>query len=120
MILADTLEAARARVTGARGLWLVGLDGVIVAGAGAAAGLPEEWLAASFSDIFRRVRSAGDEAELAPPTELSVRGPSGLVLVRPIGDDLALVAVVGADAIPGRARYQLQRAADQVRDELRA
>jgi len=120
VLLAEALESARSRIDGAKGLWLVGLDGVIVAGSGNDPGLREEWLAASFTDIFRRVCSAGGEADLAAPAEMTVSGPSGVVVVRPLGDDHALLAVVAADAIPGRARYQLRLVAEQVKAELLA
>jgi predicted regulator of Ras-like GTPase activity (Roadblock/LC7/MglB family) len=115
--LDDALRRARAGVDGARGAWLVGLDGVTVAGDGED-GLPGELLAAAHVEVFRRALAAGAEADLAPVSAMTLDGASGAVLLESVSEDLALVALLRPRTLVGRARYQLRLAAVALRDAL--
>jgi predicted regulator of Ras-like GTPase activity (Roadblock/LC7/MglB family) len=118
LALAEAVEVARASVAGARGLWLVSSDGVVVAGSGDAPDLPEDLLAATYSDLFRRAATAADEAELGAPAEMTLTSESFLIVLRAVGDDHALLAVAGRDALAGRVRHQLRLAASRLEGQL--
>lgn len=116
--LRSGLELALSSVAGARGLWLVGLDGVVVAGSGESPDIPEDLLAATYSDLFRRAANAAGEAELGAPAEMTLTSAAALIVLRAVGEEHALLAVAARDAIPGRVRHQLRLAAARLAAEL--
>lgn len=118
MTLDEGVREIHEAVEGARVVLLVGLDGMVVAGAPADGQRAWEATAAAHADLFQKVRSAQRAAELAPPEELVVGSASEFVVLRALTAEYVLVAVVAKDGSLGRARFEMRRRAPVLAEQL--
>ncbi len=116
--LAESLDAVRAHVAGARVALLVCTDGVVVARSSDSAPIADELLAASFADLLRRADASSRDSDLGPTHELSIGSPQGQVVVRTVGAEYAVVVLLTPDALVGHARHELKLAADRIAPEI--
>ena len=113
-ILKNVVDSQR----GLRALVLVDRDGMLVSVAGQVGNGALEVLAASYTDIARRVESIHGEAELQAPAELTAMGPEGTVLHHQVTPDYGVIAVLDPDATLGRIRYEIRKIAGRLIPEL--
>ena len=116
----EALSAVLERIEGARAVVLTGADGMVLAasrdeGPGAP---PIDVLAACYADLYKRVAAAHGDSGLAPPVEMCAGSRHGTVLLRAVASSYLLVAVLGPASVPGKARFELRRAADRLAPEL--
>jgi predicted regulator of Ras-like GTPase activity (Roadblock/LC7/MglB family) len=117
-MLDETLRKILETVEGARAVWLVGFDGIPVAGSAEAGfGRPDD-LAAAYADLFRKVRAAADDIGRPDPKEVVVGDEDGAVVVRAVTAEYALVGVLGASGSLGRLRFEFRRASASVAAEV--
>jgi predicted regulator of Ras-like GTPase activity (Roadblock/LC7/MglB family) len=119
-MLEEPLKNAAAAVEGAVSVHLIAMDGMTVASVtrDGAAEVPLDLVAASYADVCKKVASAHREAEWTSPVELMVTAESFSVLFRTVGPEYGLLAILRPDGSLGRARFELLKAADALRDEL--
>lgn len=117
-MLEQTLERAAGTVEGIRGIWLIAMDGVPVAGTGDPGDLPLEFIQASWADLLKKAGNANREAELDPPTELVMTCPTAKLVMRAVTGEYGLIAVLAPDGNLGRTRYELLKAGVELRPEL--
>ena len=117
-MLESTLRRATDAVPGARGIFLMGTDGVPVAGAGGGGDLEMDVVTASYADLLRRIGEANREIRLDAPTELVVGCPGVKLVYRSVTPEYGLLAVLEPDGSVGRARYELLKASLALRPEL--
>jgi predicted regulator of Ras-like GTPase activity (Roadblock/LC7/MglB family) len=117
-MLEETLERAAGVVEGIRGIWLIGMDGVPVAGCGDPGDFPVEFIHASYADLLKKAGNANREAELEPPAELMVTGSDMRLVMRAVTPEYGLVAVLAPDGNLGRMRYELLKASLDLEPEL--
>lgn len=113
-----TLEKLRADSPEVRDAALIGLDGVVIARAGAGEGDALEAAAAALADVLRKAAAAHRSAELGEPAEMVVATPEGTVVVRPVGSEYAVLALVDPAGLSGRARHAVRLAAATFEPEL--
>lgn len=117
-MLDDALRRIRETVEGVRGAWIVGLDGIPVAGSAEAGFGGADDLAATFADLFRKVRGAQGDVGRPEPVELIVGDEGGFVVVRAVNSEYALVGVVGEGGSLGRLRFEFRRASPEIVAEV--
>lgn len=117
-MLDDTLKRIADPDLGFRGLYLIGLDGMPVAGSGPLDGLSVEDLVASYADLLRKVADCHRDVELGEPSEVVVSADGARVVLRTLTDEYGLMAVLDGEAILGRARHEMTRAARELAPEL--
>ncbi len=117
--LGDLVGEVRGSIEGAAVALVVGLDGMVVAGSGEST-IASSWdvLAAHYVEILRRAREASREAKTEPPGEVMISSTSGTTLLRSLAEGYALLVVLHAGAIVGKARYDLRRAAARILPEI--
>jgi predicted regulator of Ras-like GTPase activity (Roadblock/LC7/MglB family) len=119
-ILQDIVDAC----PGCEGLALMGTDGIPIAHVAprdADADEAEESLGVAgveFGRILEEARKAADSLESSPVEEMTVRTGQGTVLLYPVDPETTLVMLLGARAIPGKARFLLRRNLLAIQDEL--
>lgn len=117
-MLEEILGRAAEAVHGAVGVHLIALDGMPVASSPGGGGEPVDVVAAAYADLSKKVADANRDAGWEPSEELIVSSPSAKVLLRTITSEYAVLAVLEPAGSLGRARYELIKAADALRDEL--
>lgn len=117
-MLDDTLKRYAGRDKGFRGLYLVGLDGMPVAGTGPLDDLSVDDLVASYAELLRRIAGTHQDVNLGAPSEVVVSTEGSRVILRALTDEYGLMAVLDADAVLGRARYEMTRVARELGPEL--
>jgi predicted regulator of Ras-like GTPase activity (Roadblock/LC7/MglB family) len=119
-MLDDTLQRIREGVEAVRGAWLVGLDGIPVAGSAEESFSGADDLAATFADLFRKVRAAQADVGRAEPAELIVGDADGFVVIRAVTAEYALVGVVGERGSLGRLRFEFRKVSPEIAAEVEA
>jgi len=114
----EVLKNVLAEVEGVRCVLLAGRDGMVVAAAVAKEGPAPEAVAASWTDLFRKVAAAHRDAGLVPPQEFTSGGFSGHAAMRAVTPQYLLVAVVDSLGSLGRTRFELRKAAAALEPEL--
>jgi predicted regulator of Ras-like GTPase activity (Roadblock/LC7/MglB family) len=117
-MLDETLARVTESAEGARTTLLVGMDGMVVAGAGDTGELPRELLVASYADLLRRIGSVHREAGIQDPDEMVVTGPDITLVIRRVTPEYALLMVLAPGGSLGRARFELRKAASVIQPEL--
>ena len=113
-ILKDVVDSQR----GLRALVLVDRDGMLVSVAGQVGNGTLEVLAASYTDIARRVDAIHGEVDMRAPAELTAGGPEGTVLYHQVTSDYGVIAVLDPDATLGRVRFEIRKIAGRLLPEL--
>lgn len=119
-MLDDALSRLVTTVEGARAAILLGMDGVVVAGAGDSDGLSFELLAAAWAGVQRKVLEANTEAGLGSPVELVMSCGSSILVLRLVTPEYGLLVVLDPRGSLGRARFELRKAAGRILPELRS
>jgi predicted regulator of Ras-like GTPase activity (Roadblock/LC7/MglB family) len=104
---ADSALQRVTQVPGIQGSLLIsGTDGLVVAER-LMDGIDGRAVAALAASLVQRLDRATNQAGMAAPTFVHLRGEKGSVLAAPGRSDLVLVAVAGVDANLGLARVQM-------------
>jgi predicted regulator of Ras-like GTPase activity (Roadblock/LC7/MglB family) len=114
----DVLRRVLETVEGVTCVFLAGRDGMVVASVVREGGPSPELMAASMADLFRKAGSAFEDAEIGVPSEFTLGGVSGHVVLREVVSGYLLAASVEPDGGLGRARFELRKAAASLEPEL--
>ena len=112
------LERLRRTSPEVRDAAVIGLDGVVIARTGDGGRDVVEAAAAALAEVLRKTATAHAGAELAEPEEVVVATRDGTVVVRAVGSEYAVLAIVGAGGVSGRARHAVRVAAAALEPEL--
>ncbi|MDX1390082.1 MAG: hypothetical protein R3344_12885, partial [Acidobacteriota bacterium] len=116
-MLDDILSNVVGSLRGIRAMVLVDRDGMLVSMAGDAGDGSLELLAASYTDIARKLTAIHEETGLDGPGEIvTTMGSAGAVLHHRVTPDYAMIALLDADATLGRVRFELRKAAARLFD----
>ncbi len=120
MLLNETLRKATVGSAGMEGVYLIAMDGMEVARSGDPGEFPLEFMAASYADFMKKLTAGAREADQPDPVELIVTSEGKKLIYRSVTPEYGLLAVLGADGLTGRARYELHRTALALEEELSA
>lgn len=117
-MLDDTLRNIRESVEGVRAVWLVGLDGIPVAGSAEPGFGTGDDLVATYADLLRKARAASGDVARPEPFEIIVGDEEGSVVVRAVTGDYAFIGVLSPGGSLGRLRFEFRRACPGVAAEV--
>lgn len=118
-MLKTALEEATRRVPGCQAAALVGTDGMVVEHWSSGAGPSVEVLAGEMTPLLRAASSLAKHTGAGDVQEMLVRLSSWSCLIRPVNGEIFLVIVAGREVLPGRLRFEAQRASSRFEAELR-
>lgn len=117
-MLEEIIGRAVGLVKGAKAVYLIGMDGVPVAGVGDLDGFPMDVVAASFPGIIRNIQRLNEEADLDDPTEITMSCPTAGLVLRRVTDEYVLLGLMEPGGHVGHIRYELLKASMEVKGEL--
>ena len=101
----------------ARGVSLMGIDGIPIAEVGRD-GFDLNLVGVEFGRFLPELQKAADAASGGAVEELIVRASNLWVLLRPVDEDIFLLTVLDGDANFGKARFEMRRHLLALREEL--
>jgi predicted regulator of Ras-like GTPase activity (Roadblock/LC7/MglB family) len=114
----QVLDAVLTRLPGARGVAVVGPDGIAVESAKKDPAVDMEWAAAGGIDLLRRAATPLKDGAAETPDEITISGRNGLTVLRGIGAGYFLCLVTAPGTLTGRARYEAWRTGQELRQVL--
>jgi len=112
------LDEMLARLPGALGASVVGLDGIPVETSTTVMDVNMEVVSAEGIGLVRRSGWTPSSADAESPEEIAVSGPSRLTILRALGSGYFLCLVAGPHTIAGQARYEAWRTGLKLRQVI--
>lgn len=118
-MLDTVLGRIQESVEGVDAVFVVGMDGMIVTGKPTPVAAPWDWIAASYTEIVRKIAAAHGEAGMPLPEELVITGGGPALVLRRVTEEYVLLLALRPEAGSlGRARFELRKAASALAPEL--
>lgn len=118
-MLSEAIEAMARRAPGFRGAALVGMDGMPLVRMGLPDGPDLDLFAAEGATLLKQVAGSGSQAAAGRLQALLALGARWNLFLHRVTEEYFLLLVLAAEEPVGRGRYEVARAAAQVRAELR-
>jgi predicted regulator of Ras-like GTPase activity (Roadblock/LC7/MglB family) len=116
-VFRDVLAGLRERVEGALAASLIGLDGIAVETVGKGA-VPLDALGAEFGGFVKSIRHANTELDTGDVLQFSVVTEKYITFLSEVTSEYYILLVLRPDGNYGRARFELAKAKELLRDEL--
>jgi predicted regulator of Ras-like GTPase activity (Roadblock/LC7/MglB family) len=113
----EALSGIRDRVEGTLALSIVGLDGIAVQSINDG-GVPLDSIGAEFGGFVKNIRVTNTELNAGEVHQFTVVTDQYVIFLSRITPEYFMLLVLSADGNYGRARFELARARQQLRDEL--
>ena len=117
MSFRHALEGIRDRVEGTLAVSLIGLDGIAVQSVNGN-GVPLDVLGAEFGGFVRSIRLSNTELNTGDVLQFSVVTEKMTIFLSAVTSEYYVLLVLGPNGNYGRARFELTRARQSLRDEL--
>lgn len=112
----DVLAALRDRVDGALAVSLIGLDGIPIASLNGG-GVPLDVFGAEFGGFIKQIRP-NSELDTGDIRQFSLVTDKYITFLSAVTPEYFVLLVLNADGNYGRARFELAKARELLRDEL--
>jgi len=106
------------RVSGTRGVSLVGADGIPVAAWGSTQGLAIETVAAEIGGLVRAARTTGAASGSGEVREIATVADAGMTVLSRVTAEYYLLLLLAREGNLGRGRFELRKAAAALEKEL--
>jgi len=116
-VFRNVLTSLRDRIEGAVAVSLIGLDGIAVETVGDGA-VPLDVLGAEFGSFIKSIRHANTELNTGEVLQFSLVTEKYITFMSEVTPEYYILLVLRPDGNYGRARFELSRAKDLLRDEL--
>ena len=117
MSFRDVLEGIRKRVEGTLAVSLLGLDGITVDSINPGS-VPLDVMGAEFSGFLKSIRLSNTELNTGEVQQFSLVNERYIALVSAVTTEYYVLLVTTSDGNYGRARFELARTKQVLRDEL--
>ena len=117
MSFRDVLQGIRDRVDGTLAVSLIGLDGISVESINGN-NVPLDGMGAEFGSFIKSLRGAKNELNTGAVQQLSLVTEKYIAFVSAVAPDYYLLLVLKPEGNFGRARFELTRAKQLLREEL--
>ena len=120
MSFREQLEGICGRVEGAYAASLMGFDGIAIETVQPSnpQNLELQTLLIEYSGIISNIRTAAEQLQMGPATEVSIRTDKLVAIARLLTPDYFMVVAMSPDGNVGRARYELRVMGPKVALEL--
>ena len=113
----EVLQGIRDHVDGALAASLIGLDGIAIESL-KSEGVPLEVMGAEFGGFVKNIRLSNTELNTGDVLQFSVVTEKYVAFLSAVTTDYFVLLVMRPDGNYGRARFELARAKQQLRNEL--
>ncbi len=113
----DVFQEIRDRVEGTLAISLIGLDGIIVDSMNPS-GIPLESMGAEFGSFIKSIKLSNTELNTGEVLQFSLVTEKYIAVLSAVTPEYYVLLVMRADGNYGRARFELARAKQLLRDEL--
>lgn len=113
----DVLVALRNNVEGALAASLIGLDGIAIESVKGGS-VPLDVMGAEFGGFVKSVRHANTELDTGDVLQFSLVTEKYVIFLSAVTTEYFILLVLAPDGNYGRARFELARAKQLLRDEL--
>ena len=113
----EVLQGIRDHVDGALAASLIGLDGIAIESL-KGEGVPLEVMGAEFGGFVKNIRLSNTELNTGDVLQFSVVTEKYVAFLSAVTTDYFVLLVMRPDGNYGRARFELARAKQQLRNEL--
>jgi predicted regulator of Ras-like GTPase activity (Roadblock/LC7/MglB family) len=113
----DVLHGIRDRVEGTQAVSLIGLDGIAVESINVA-DVPLDAMGAEFGGFIKSIRSSSPELNTGEILQFSLVTAKYIAFLSAVAPDYYVLLVLRPDGNYGRARLELARAKQLLREEL--
>ena len=113
----EALRQIRDRVEGALAVSLIGLDGIAVASVNGG-GIPLEAFGAEFGGFIKSIRHANTELNTGEVLQFALVTEKYITFLSAVTPEYYILLVLRADGNYGRARFELAKAKELLREEL--
>lgn len=117
MSFKDVLQGIRDRVEGAQAVGLIAIDGIAVESINDQR-VPLDAMAAEFGGFIKTIRLSNTELNTGEVLQFSLFTTKYVALLSTVTSDYYVLLVLRPDGNFGRARFELARAKQLLRDEL--
>ncbi|HEX9639361.1 MAG TPA: roadblock/LC7 domain-containing protein [Acidobacteriota bacterium] len=114
----EVLNQLFLRIDGLWGALIMGVDGLAVEQVSSAAELDLESIATEFSTVLVSLLRSSRELKLGAIEELTLHVEKLVLVARWISEEYFIIVALSADGNFGRARFELRKAAAQLRDQF--
>jgi predicted regulator of Ras-like GTPase activity (Roadblock/LC7/MglB family) len=118
MSLTEHLARVLDQLDAARGVALVGMDGIVVEEKRRDPALDLQALGAECCGLFKTLAKIAQDTGLGAPEEFSLGAIEGQLVVRRITPEYFTLLVIAPNGLFGKGRYLLRREAAAIRQEL--
>ena len=118
MSLTDSLREVLEGLEGAKGVALVGMDGIVVEEQKQDSQLDLQTLGAEWCAILRQAEKGISPDDAGGVEELSVTSEKAVMVMRRIHEEYFLLLAIGKDGNFGKGRYLLRKAGINLKGEL--
>jgi len=116
-VFKEVLQGIRDHVDGALAASLIGLDGIAIESL-KSEGVPLEVMGAEFGGFVKNIRLSNTELNTGDVLQFSVVTEKYVAFLSAVTTDYFVLLVMRPDGNYGRARFELARAKQQLRNEL--
>ena len=116
-MIKNILQDIRSRVDGAIAVSLIGLDGIAIDSINDGA-LPLDVMGAEFGGFIKTIRLTNTELNTGEVLQFSLVTERYIAFLSAVTSEYYVLLVLGPNGNYGRARYELARAKQLLRDEL--
>jgi len=116
-VFKEVLQGIRDHVDGALAASLIGLDGIAIESL-KGEGVPLEVMGAEFGGFVKNIRLSNTELNTGDVLQFSVVTEKYVAFLSAVTTDYFVLLVMRPDGNYGRARFELARAKQQLRNEL--
>lgn len=113
----DVLRGIQQRVEGTLAISLIGLDGISIDSVNDE-GVPLETLGAEFGSFVKSIRLSNTELDTGEVEQFSLVTERYITFLSAVTSDYYLLMVLSPEGNYGRARFELFKAKNTLRDEL--
>ena len=114
----NVLEGLVSRVDEAKGVAMVGVDGIPIAELSQGSGVDLEKAAAECTSLIKTATATGRAMEQGSAREVVLLCEDAQTILHAVTPDYFLCLILGPEAHLGRARYEVRKACQRLEEEL--
>jgi len=118
MSFSEVLQNITSGVKGAKGAFIVGMDGIIVEEYSAGEDLDMQSVGAEYGNILKEVQRASSSLKLGGTQEVTINTESANVIIRKINDEYFVAMMLAPEGNFGKGRFMARVASGRLEPEF--
>jgi len=118
MSFTEVLQGITSRVKGAKGAFIVGMDGIIVEEFSPTGDVDMQSVGAEYGNILKEVQNASNSLKLGGAKEVTINTETANVIIRKINDEYFVAMMIEPGGNFGKGRFMTRVAVGQLEPEF--